>query len=141
MELGEEPEYSVDNEIHNNKSSNKVKVLHDGKEECDRPRLPQSSTKVSNEKIDHTENMKPKTTRRRKLIIIKIKDKGKGIDEKIYPKLFEKFATGGNNNTGLGLGLYISKWILDFHKGKIWAENNKNESGATFSISLPLQNQ
>jgi signal transduction histidine kinase len=152
MEIGEEPEYSANNiipingsgknnEIYNNKSSNKDKVLDDIKEKYDKLRLPQRNTNESDENIDRTENVKPKTTRKRKLVIIKIKDKGKGIDEKIYPKLFEKFATGDNNNTGLGLGLYISKWILDFHKGKIWAENNKDESGATFSISLPLKNQ
>jgi signal transduction histidine kinase len=50
--------------------------------------------------------------------------------------LFTKFATG--SNAGTGLGLYISKKIIEAHRGKIWAENNSDRRGATFSFSLPL---
>ena len=46
----------------------------------------------------------------------------------------------GYNNSGLGLGLYISKYLVELHDGKIWGENNKDGSGATFGISLPLKN-
>ncbi len=84
-----------------------------------------------------TEPLKKKSKR---TIIIKIKDKGKGIDKKIFPSLFEKFVTDNNYESGTGLGLYISKRIVEIHGGSIWAENNKDESGATFSFSLPLVN-
>ena len=51
--------------------------------------------------------------------------------------MFTKFATKSEFG-GTGLGLFISKSIVEAHGGKIWAENNPNEKGATFSFSLPL---
>jgi two-component system sensor histidine kinase VicK len=50
--------------------------------------------------------------------------------------LFTKFATKARNGTGLGL--YISKGIVEARGGKIWAENNKDGSGATLSFTLPV---
>ncbi|MEJ7642213.1 MAG: ATP-binding protein [Candidatus Nitrosocosmicus sp.] len=70
-------------------------------------------------------------------IIVKIKDFGIGIHSEIMPRLFSKFAS--KSFQGTGLGLYISKSIVEAHGGNIWAENNKNEKGATFSFSLPLK--
>jgi two-component system sensor histidine kinase VicK len=67
---------------------------------------------------------------------ISIKDTGSGIDPSIIPNLFSKFAT--KSKGGTGLGLYISKNIIAAHGGQIWAENNTNGKGATFSFSLPL---
>ncbi|HJS82212.1 MAG TPA: sensor histidine kinase [Nitrososphaera sp.] len=69
-------------------------------------------------------------------IIVNIKDSGRGIDQDILPRLFTKFAT--NSETGTGLGLFISKSIIEAHGGKIWAKNNEGKRGATFSFSLPL---
>jgi len=70
-------------------------------------------------------------------IIINIKDSGNGIDPRTFPHLFSKFfSTSGRGGTGLGL--YISKNIVDAHGGKIWAKNNEDGKGATFSFSLPL---
>jgi two-component system sensor histidine kinase VicK len=69
-------------------------------------------------------------------VIISIKDRGTGIDPDIQDKLFSKFAT--KSDTGSGLGLYISKGIVEAHGGKIWAENNTNGKGATFAFSLPI---
>jgi signal transduction histidine kinase len=74
-----------------------------------------------------------------KEIIINIKDTGSGIDSEIFPRLFTKFAT--KSDKGTGLGLYISKNIIEAHGGNIWAKNNENGKGATFSFSLPLVNQ
>jgi len=68
--------------------------------------------------------------------IITIKDTGLGISPDIFHRLFTKFAT--NSNSGTGLGLFISKNIVEAHGGKIWAENNQNESGASFSFTLPI---
>jgi signal transduction histidine kinase len=62
------------------------------------------------------------------------------IEIEILPKLFTKFAT--KSTTGTGLGLFISKSIIEAHGGKIWGKNNYPEGkGATFGFSLPLQNQ
>ena len=71
-------------------------------------------------------------------VIISIKDSGTGIDSEIFPRLFTKFATK-SEIAGTGLGLFISKSIIESHGGRIWAENNKQgEKGATFHFSLPL---
>jgi two-component system, OmpR family, sensor histidine kinase VicK len=68
--------------------------------------------------------------------LISIKDTGTGIDPEVMPRLFTKFATKAEKGTGLGL--FISKGIVEAHGGKIWAENNKDGKGATFTFSLPL---
>ncbi|MFL6355143.1 MAG: ATP-binding protein [Nitrososphaeraceae archaeon] len=69
-------------------------------------------------------------------VLVSIKDTGSGIDPEIIPRLFTKFAT--KSNEGTGLGLFISKAIVEAHGGRIWAENNSNGKGATFSFSLPI---
>ncbi|HEY0579381.1 MAG TPA: HAMP domain-containing sensor histidine kinase, partial [Candidatus Nitrosocosmicus sp.] len=69
-------------------------------------------------------------------VIVNIKDNGEGIDPEIFPKLFTKFAS--KSFQGTGLGLYISKNIVEAHGGMIWAENNKDGQGASFSFSLPF---
>jgi two-component system, OmpR family, sensor histidine kinase VicK len=71
-----------------------------------------------------------------KAITISVKDTGKGIDPEIIPRLFTKFAT--KSDTGTGLGLFISKSIVEAHGGRIWAENNKDGKGATFYFTLPV---
>ena len=71
-----------------------------------------------------------------KQIDISVKDTGQGIDAEIYPRLFTKFAT--KSIVGTGLGLFISKKIIEAHDGRIWAENNPVGKGATFSFSLPI---
>jgi signal transduction histidine kinase len=73
-------------------------------------------------------------------IIISVKDTGKGIDPEILPNLFTKFATKSQTR-GTGLGLFISKNIVEAHDGKIWAQNNDNGIGATFAFSLPITNK
>ena len=52
------------------------------------------------------------------------------------PKLFSKFTS--KSYQGTGLGLFISKSIVEAHGGKIWAENNTHDKGATFTFSIPL---
>lgn len=75
-----------------------------------------------------------------KIAVVKIKDTGSGLDDSILPKLFAKFTT--SSSEGTGLGLFISKGIIESHGGKIWAENNNNrlkgQNGATFGFSLPV---
>ncbi len=74
-----------------------------------------------------------------KKVFINVTDSGSGIDPSIIPYLFSKFLT--KSKGGTGLGLYISKNIVEAHGGKIWAKNNEDGKGATFSFSLPLVNQ
>ncbi len=69
-------------------------------------------------------------------IIISVKDTGSGIDPEILPELFSKFTA--KSFSGTGLGLYISKSIVEAHGGKIWAENNSDGKGTTFTFILPL---
>ena len=73
--------------------------------------------------------------------IVSIKDTGEGVDPDFFPRLFTKFAT--KSLEGTGLGLFISKSIIEAHGGRIWAENNKggNEKGATFTFTLPISKQ
>ena len=79
-------------------------------------------------------------------VIIAVKDTGTGIDPELMPRLFTKFAT--KSYQGTGLGLYISKSIIEAHGGKMRAENNRDEGshsetehkGATFYFTLPVVN-
>jgi signal transduction histidine kinase len=72
-------------------------------------------------------------------IVVTVKDSGRGIDSELIPKLFTKFST--KSQQGTGLGLYISKSIVEAHGGRIWAENNtlNGAKGASFHFSLPVE--
>lgn len=70
-------------------------------------------------------------------IRISVRDTGTGIHPDILPKLFCVFATKSENGTGLGL--FISKNIIEAHGGKMWGENNANGKGATFSFTIPAK--
>ncbi len=72
-----------------------------------------------------------------KIAVVEIRDTGSGIDKEIIAKLFTKFTT--KSFQGTGLGLYISKNIIEAHGGRIWAENNKEGYGSTFSFYLPVE--
>jgi signal transduction histidine kinase len=84
---------------------------------------------------------KNNSNRNNDTIIVSIKDQGTGVDPSIKEKLFEKFMTRSSN--GAGLGLYLSKKIVEAHGGKIWVESNsnnsENERGAIFAFSLLVQ--
>jgi signal transduction histidine kinase len=95
--------------------SNAVKFTNDG------------SITVIAEKKDKDDNF----------ILLSIRDTGIGIDSEMLPKLFTKFATKSQTG-GTGLGLFISKSIIERHGGKMWAENNSDGKGATFAFSLPI---
>ena len=72
-----------------------------------------------------------------KTIIVSVRDSGQGIDSCILPRLFTKFAS--KSLKGTGLGLFISKGIIEAHGGKIWGENNPDGRGAKFSFGLPTR--
>jgi two-component system, OmpR family, sensor histidine kinase VicK len=69
-------------------------------------------------------------------IVVRVKDNGAGIDSEILPQLFAKFAS--KSFQGTGLGLFISKSIIEAHGGKMWAENNSDGKGATFTFTLSI---
>ena len=71
-------------------------------------------------------------------VVVSVEDTGSGIDPEIFPRLFTKFSS--KSFSGTGLGLYISKNIIEAHGGKIWAQNNNGQGkcGTTFYFSLPL---
>ncbi|HEX5905186.1 MAG TPA: HAMP domain-containing sensor histidine kinase [Candidatus Nitrosocosmicus sp.] len=90
-------------------------------------------------KEDHKSNHIKSKTKNNEMIFVIVKDNGKGIDKEIMPKLFAKFVT--KSFQGTGLGLYISKKIIEAHGGSLSAENNPDGNGATFTFSLPLMKQ
>ena len=70
-------------------------------------------------------------------LMVSIKDSGTGIDPEILPQLFKKFAT--KSEQGTGLGLFISKNIIEAHGGIMWGENNSESNGSTFYFTLPTE--
>lgn len=71
-----------------------------------------------------------------KKLVVRVKDTGRGIDPEIMPTLFKKFVS--KSEKGIGLGLFISKNIVEAHGGEIWAETPGKEKGAAFSFTLPM---
>lgn len=106
---------------------------------ADKERLTQVIFNLIDNAIKFTENGKISITtwteKEGQIAVVAIKDSGSGIDSQILPRLFEKFVT--KSERGLGLGLFISKSIIEAHGGKIWAENNRDDKGATFTFELP----
>lgn len=73
---------------------------------------------------------------------LSVKDEGMGIEKENLSKIFSKFerAIVPNEISGLGLGLYISKQIVDSHRGKIHVESHKGQ-GSTFTVIIPALRQ
>jgi signal transduction histidine kinase len=105
-------------QVISNLLSNAIKLTEEGS----------ITVKMKREKDDYNNSQE--------VIVVSIQDTGKGIDPAVKDKLFEKFET--KSEKGIGLGLYISRKIIEAHGGRIWAENNPNGKGATFSFSLPI---
>jgi signal transduction histidine kinase len=128
--------------------SNKTKILYNPREpiyiKADKDRISQVIYNLLNNAIKFTEGGTIIIDVQNSIdsvvgdsVVVLVKDTGIGIAPEIQPKLYTKFAT--NSCQGMGLGLYISKSIIEKHGGKIWAENNANgEKGATFTFTLPL---
>lgn len=83
--------------------------------------------KIKSANIEKKDNIKE--------IFVAVSDSGKGISPEILPRLFEKF--NSNSAAGTGLGLYISKKLIEAMEGRIWAFNNADGKGSTFVFSLP----
>jgi signal transduction histidine kinase len=131
-----------------NGNNHKVRILYDSKKEdtifvkADKDRIPQIISNLLSNAISFTKEGTITISKKKKeeagSVIITIEDTGTGIDPEILPRLFTKFTK--KSDKGTGLGLYISKRIIEAHGGRIWAENNTGGKGATFTFSLPLNN-
>jgi len=130
------------------KSNKDVKLLQEPQDqiidvEADKNRLTQVISNLLANAIKFTKEgtIRVKEEVKGSMALVSIKDTGQGIDVEIFPRLFSKFAA--KSETGTGLGLFISKSIVEAHGGKIWAENNDSsdgKKGATFTFSIPLSN-
>jgi signal transduction histidine kinase len=108
---------------------------------ADRRRLAQVMANLLNNSIKFTPKGEIHVTVKREagFVLVQIKDTGSGIDPKVMGNLFSKFVS--KSVTGTGLGLYISRGIVEAHGGNIRAENNSDSKGASFTFSLPVINQ
>jgi signal transduction histidine kinase len=131
------------------KGNKEIKLLHKQDQiievEADRNRLTQVISNLLNNAIKFTKNGTIKVSEevRDSKALVSVMDTGQGIDPEIFPRLFSKFAA--KSETGTGLGLFISKSIVEAHRGKIWAENNYGSDGqikgVRFTFSIPLSKE
>lgn len=145
-----------DQRSHVEKENHNVKLLYNNKYysedspivDADKDRIAQVISNILNNAIKFASNQKDnggtvsvtleKNHSNREEAIVSIRDNGEGIHQEILPRLFTKFAT--KSFAGTGLGLYISKSIIEEHGGKMWAQNNSDGQGATFTFTLPVTN-
>src|SRR5215203_4401456 len=133
----------------NNDEGDNIKLKYRPKNifvEADRVRMTQVMSNLLNNSIKFTKegggSISINTEKEDNHILVSVKDTGTGIDPEILPQLFSKFVT--KSFQGTGLGLFISKGIIEAHGGKIWAVSNNNiiandgEKGATFFFTLPV---
>jgi signal transduction histidine kinase len=109
--------------------------------EADKERINQVISNLLSNSIQFTNDghisLEMATSDQNNEVIVTVRDTGKGINPEIMPRLFSKFVT--RSQQGTGLGLFISKNIIESHGGKIWAKNNVLEGrGTIFSFTLPL---
>lgn len=88
-----------------------------------------TTTEIKNNDNDNTK------LEQKEQVLVSIKDTGPGISPVIVQKLFSKFISTASSGTGLGL--FVSRNIIKAHGGEIWAENNPDGEGATFSFRIP----
>lgn len=77
-------------------------------------------------------------------LVVKVKDTGKGISADELKTIFDKYTRGHDSvthATGLGLGMYVAKIIIEQHNGQIWAESDGVGKGSTFVFSLPIESK
>lgn len=112
--------------------------------EADRGRITQVLTNLLNNALKFTDEgqitvstyQNNDSNNNKDEVTVRVVDTGSGIDNGIYPKIFSKFAT--KSHQGTGLGLFISKSIIEAHGGRIWAKNNTDGRGATFIFTIPI---
>jgi two-component system phosphate regulon sensor histidine kinase PhoR len=110
--------------------------------EVDEERLKQVMMNLLSNAIKFTKDSSPVTVKvkaRDGELLVQVIDRGIGIPKEVMPRLFERFqqAEAASRIGGAGLGLYISKQIIEAHGGRIWAKS-KEGKGSTFYFTLPL---
>ena len=138
--------YGVKDLLTNEKiADGKINLIYEpGKEDilvdADKDRLTQVISNLLSNSLKFTEEGSISVTAEKSEgvgeIIVRIRDTGSGIHPEVLPRLFSKFVTKSDAG-GTGLGLFICKSIIEAHGGRIWADNNTDGKGATFSFSLP----
>ena len=106
--------------------------------EADKERITQVISNLLDNALKFTKNGRVAVTAKKGddgSVSVSVKDTGIGIAPDIMPRLFTKFAS--KSQRGTGLGLFISKSIVEAHGGEIWGTNNEGESGATFTFTIP----
>jgi signal transduction histidine kinase len=124
-----------------NQANGKIKFVYEPQDiyvHADRGRMTQVVSNLLDNASKFTKEgtVTIKTEKKDGQAVVSVKDTGTGIDPEIMPRLFSKFAT--KSDKGTGLGLFISKSILEAHDGRIWCSNNPGGKGATFAFSLPV---
>ena len=135
-----------------NSSNKNIELSYDSDEdgkcrifvEADRGRITQVLTNLLNNALKFTDEgqitvstyQNNDSNDKKDEVTVRVVDTGSGIDNGIYPKIFSKFAT--KSHQGTGLGLFISKSIIEAHGGRIWAKNNTDGRGATFIFTIPI---
>ena len=131
---------------HEDEDNGQIKVFYRPNDiilKADKGRITQVIINLLSNAVKFTEEGLISVTAEKKdnTVIISVKDTGSGVDPEIFPRLFSKFATKSDqvakSDKGTGLGLFISKNIVEAHGGKIWANNNIDGKGAIFAFSLP----
>jgi signal transduction histidine kinase len=128
--------YTLGNNIETDEDNNTIIVV------ADKSRLIQVISNLLTNAMKFTESKGSISVRSEKIdshVIVSVNDTGIGIDPEIMPRLFTKFATK-SQTSGTGLGLFISKNIIEAHGGIIWAENytDGTNNGSMFAFRLPL---
>jgi signal transduction histidine kinase len=150
IDLNEAISGAVQDIIKNQFGSRGGRILYESKEdtilvEADRFRLVQVVSNLLSNAVKFTKrnggtihiSIKKKDDYGQEVALVSVKDTGVGIDPEIFPRLFEKFAS--KSFQGTGLGLFLSRSIIEAQGGRIWAENNTDgQNGATFYFTLPI---
>ncbi|HET7148610.1 MAG TPA: HAMP domain-containing sensor histidine kinase [Candidatus Nitrosopolaris sp.] len=123
-----------------NSDNDKLEVVYEPKDifiMADKDRITQVISNLLSNALKFTNKGKISVNvhEKNEQVIVSVKDTGYGIDREMISRLFTRFAT--KSFDGTGLGLYISKSIIEAHGGRIWAEDNDDKKGTTFSFSLP----
>ena len=126
-----------------NKNNNKLALrmpLELPQVKADSSRLQRVFVNLISNALKHTKNgtILVKAEEEKSFIKVTVKDTGSGISEEDMPHIWERYYKGKHSETGTGLGLYICKFIIESHGGKIWAESETGQ-GTVFLFTLPLE--
>ena len=126
-----------------NKNNNRLALripLELPKVEADSSRLQRVFVNLISNALKHTKNgtILVKAEEEESFVKVTVKDTGSGISEEDMPHIWERYYKGKHSETGTGLGLFICKFIIESHGGKIWAESEVGK-GTAFMFTLPIK--